>query len=159
RPPRAASRIAAWRSSSGPKPKPWRAGGPIDVPPRDKVAALMQPTPRFNTLLIRSLAVAAALPLFALPLGARAEEVVQIETPSPKPGETVKNKTDMAPIAGLAVAGERPTSFDVMLVLDVSESTEYPSGIDVDNDGTIGQTERSITPGVADQPCSDPDDS
>src|SRR5262245_33810348 len=103
---------------------------------------------------------AALLALAALAaLPARAEDPVRIEIRSPKPGETVKNKTDMAPMAGLAVAGERPTAFDVMLVLDVSGSTEYPSGIDVDGDGTIGQTERSITPGVADTVNSDPDDS
>ena len=65
----------------------------------------------------------------------------------------------MAPMSGLAIAGERPTAFDVMLVLDVSGSTEYPSGIDVDNDGKIGQTQRSITPGVGDMPNDDPDDS
>ena len=71
----------------------------------------------------------------------------------------MKNKTDMAPMSGLAIAGERPTAFDVMIVLDVSGSTDYPSGIDVDNDGKIGETQRSLTPGIDDVPCSDPDDS
>ena len=84
---------------------------------------------------------------------------VKIEIRSPKPGETLHNKTDMAPLSGLAIAGERPTTFDVMVVIDVSGSTEYPSGIDIDNDGTIGVTERSLAPGVADTPNTDPDDS
>ena len=68
---------------------------------------------------------------------------MQIEIRSPRPGETIRNKTDMAPLAGLAIAGERPTSFDVVVVLDVSGSTEYPSGIDVDGDGVLGETQRS----------------
>ena len=93
-------------------------------------------------------------------LGAHAaEDAVKIEIRSPKPGETVKNKTDMAPLAGLALAGERPTNFDVMLVLDVSGSTEYPSGIDVDGDGVLGETVRSLNPGEADTVNTDPDDS
>jgi von Willebrand factor type A domain len=106
---------------------------------------------------LRALPAVCAFALLALP--ARADDPVKIEIHSPKPGETVKNKTDMAPMSGLAIAGERPTAFDVMLVLDVSGSTEYPSGIDVDNDGKIGQTERSITPGVGDTANDDPDDS
>ena len=105
---------------------------------------------------LRALLAVCAL---ALPAAVRAEDAVKIEIRSPKPGETIKNKPDMAPLAGLAIAGERPTAFDVMLVLDVSGSTEYPSGIDVDNDGKIGQTQRSITPGVGDMANDDPDDS
>ena len=97
----------------------------------------------------------------ALALAARAadDDAVKIQIQTPRPGETLKNKTDMAPLAGLAIAGERPTNFDVMLVLDVSGSTEYPSGIDVDNDGKLGETVRSLTPGEPDTPNSDPDDS
>jgi Mg-chelatase subunit ChlD len=105
---------------------------------------------------IRALLTICAL---ALTTSARAADPVKIEIRSPKPGETVKNKTDMAPMSGLAIAGERPTAFDVMLVLDVSGSTEYPSGIDVDDDGKIGQTQRSITPGVGDLANDHPDDS
>jgi hypothetical protein len=111
--------------------------------------------------LISSLARGFTAVLACLALEARAgdSQAVKIEIRSPRPGETLRNKTDMAPLAGLAIAGERPTSFDVMLVLDVSGSTEYPSGIDVDNDGVTGQTERSVMPGVADTPNTDPDDS
>src|SRR5215471_2671458 len=81
------------------------------------------------------LAVLGAL-VFALAVRAD-EDAVKIQIQTPRPGETLKNKTDMAPLAGLAIAGERPTNFDVMLVLDVSGSTEYPSGIDVDHDGKL----------------------
>ena len=106
----------------------------------------------------RSGALLAVAALVLAPV-ARAEDTVKIEIRSPKPGETVQNKTDMAPMAGLAVAGDRPTQFDVMLVLDVSGSTDYPSGIDVNNNGKIGETERSLTPGTEDIPCTDPGDS
>lgn len=119
------------------------------------VAARMSKPLTLTSLFARALAVALAFAAF----GARADDAVKIEIRSPKPGETLRNKTDMAPLAGLAIAGERPTAFDVMLVLDVSGSTEYPSGIDVDNDGNVGDTERSLTPGVADVPNTDPDDS
>lgn len=84
---------------------------------------------------------------------------VQIEIRSPRPGETIRNKTDMAPLAGLAIAGERPTSFDVVIVLDVSGSTAYPSGIDVDGDGVLGETQRSPISSQPDTPNTDPDDS
>lgn len=84
---------------------------------------------------------------------------VQIEIRSPRPGETIRNKTDMAPLAGLAIAGERPTSFDVVIVLDVSGSTAYPSGIDVDGDGMLGETQRSPISSQPDTPNTDPDDS
>lgn len=84
---------------------------------------------------------------------------VQIEIRSPRPGETIRNKTDMAPLAGLAIAGERPTSFDVVIVLDVSGSTAYPSGIDVDGDGLLGETQRSPISSQPDTPNTDPDDS
>jgi hypothetical protein len=114
---------------------------------------------RFAVTASLSRALAALLACAAFAAHADDAGPVKIEIRSPKPGETLHNKTDMAPLAGLAIAGERPTSFDVMVVIDVSGSTEYPSGIDVDNDGVTGQTERSLSPGVADTPNTDPDDS
>lgn len=110
-------------------------------------------------------ALSVGLALFAagLALAARAQaqdaNAVQIEIRSPVPGETIRNKTDMAPLAGLAIAGERPTSFDVVIVLDVSGSTAYPSGIDVDGDGMLGETQRSPISSQPDTPNTDPDDS
>jgi len=103
-------------------------------------------------LLLAPLAAAAAL--------ARADALgVRIDIRSPRPGETVHNKTDMAPLAGLAIAGERPTAFDVVVVIDVSGSTAYPSGIDVDGDGIVGETRRSPISTEPDVPNTDPDDS
>ena len=64
---------------------------------------------------------------------------VRVEIESPRPGERVENRVDQAPIRGTAFAkGEQPSEFDVMIVLDVSGSTESPSGADVDGDGEIG---------------------
>jgi len=84
---------------------------------------------------------------------------VQIEIRSPRLGETIRNKTDMAPLAGLAIAGARPTSFDLVVVIDVSGSTAYPSGIDVDGDGVLGETQRSPIASSPETPNSDPEDS
>jgi Mg-chelatase subunit ChlD len=92
---------------------------------------------------------------------ARAQDAgpVQIQIRTPRPGETIRNKTDMAPLAGLAIAGERPTAFEVVIVLDVSGSTEYPSGMDIDGDGVLGETQRSPVSSQPDTANTDPDDS
>lgn len=105
------------------------------------------------------LALFAAGLAFAPRAQAQDANAVQIEIRSPVPGETIRNKTDMAPLAGLAIAGERPTIFDVVIVLDVSGSTAYPSGIDVDGDGVLGETQRSPISSQPDTPNTDPDDS
>lgn len=97
----------------------------------------------------------AVLGAVALPASAN-EAGVRIRIDSPLEGQVVRNRIDLAPLSGVASAGERPTPFDVMLVLDVSHSTRYPSGTDVDGDGEIGITTRPwLGPVVA---CTDPDD-
>ena len=64
---------------------------------------------------------------------------VRVVVESPRPGERVENRVDQAPIRGTATAaGERPSEFDVMIVIDVSRSTEAASGVDVDADGEVG---------------------
>lgn len=64
---------------------------------------------------------------------------VRILVESPSPGEPVRNKVHQAPIRGNAIAeGDGPASFDIMVVLDISGSTEHPSGVDVDGDTEIG---------------------
>ena len=56
---------------------------------------------------------------------------VKIFVESPHAGEVVKNEVHQAPIRGTAVAlGERPIDFDIMLVIDVSGSTNNASGSD-----------------------------
>jgi hypothetical protein len=92
----------------------------------------------------------------------RAEEgssPVRVVVETPRPGEVLRGRTDVAPIAGLASADGQPTKFDVVIVVDVSGSTKYPSGIDVDGDGELGETRSSLLPGTPDVPNTDPDDS
>jgi hypothetical protein len=85
---------------------------------------------------------------------------VRIVIQSPKQAETIRGRTDMAPLAGIASAdGQRPANFDVVVVLDISGSAKYPSGIDVDGDGVTGETQRGLLPGMPDVPNTDPEDS
>lgn len=88
---------------------------------------------------------------------------VDIEIRSPQPGETVKNRVHMAPVRGAARSGSgEPADFDVLIAIDVSHSTRYPSGIDVDGDEEVGfnPQEELVAPGTypEDLVCSDPDD-
>jgi hypothetical protein len=89
---------------------------------------------------------------------------VLIKVSSPLPGEIVKNKVHMAPVRGSAQSGnDKPVDFDVLIAIDVSASTRYPSGIDVDKDGEVGFNphEELVAPGTYPEElvCSDPDDS
>lgn len=58
---------------------------------------------------------------------------------SPEPGSVIGDPGGFAFMAGKALAhfGEFQT-FDILFVLDVSESTAAPSGADIDGDGEIG---------------------
>ena len=95
--------------------------------------------------------------------GADVREVA-IDIASPLSGETVRNRVHVAAIRGSARSGiETALDFDVMIAIDVSKSTRFPSGIDVDEDGDVGfnPQEELITPGAypEDVVCSDGDDS
>ena len=95
--------------------------------------------------------------------GADVREVA-IDIASPLSGETVRNRVHVAAIRGSARSGiETPLDFDVMIAIDVSKSTRFPSGIDVDEDGDVGfnPQEELITPGTypEDVVCSDSGDS
>jgi hypothetical protein len=69
----------------------------------------------------------------------KAPAAVSITITSPAAGEVVKNKVTMAPIRGSAHSGSGDVAdFDVMIAIDISHSTRYPSGIDIDEDGEIG---------------------
>ena len=115
---------------------------------------------RLTTL---ALAAVAQLAFTAFVLAAETQDDalgVRIVIEVPKPGSVVRSRTDMLPLAGLASAdGERPSRFDVMLVVDVSGSTKYPSGIDLDEDGEIGETRRALSALSVDVANTDPDDS
>lgn len=80
---------------------------------------------------------------------APAEVVVLIE--SPAPGTVVMEQVHQARVSGsAATALEGLQSFDVMLAIDVSESTEAASGTDIDRDGVIGVNPRDelLPPGA-----------
>jgi len=70
----------------------------------------------------------------------RAEEPLRLVVESPAPGATVESKMHMAEVLGVASAeGGDVKGYDVMVVLDVSRSTETASGADVDGDGEVGE--------------------
>ncbi len=80
----------------------------------------------------------AASPAAASPAPTAAPIKLVIE--SPTSGGRVESKMHMAEVRGTAVAGgSGPRGFDVMLVLDVSKSTQDASGADVDGDGEVGE--------------------
>ena len=88
---------------------------------------------------------------------------VRLVVTSPVAGEVVRNRVTMAPVRGRAESGEGDKSdFDVLVVIDVSHSTRYPSGIDVDEDGLLGinPQQELVVPGTypEDMVCSDPGD-
>ncbi|MCP4037596.1 MAG: VWA domain-containing protein [bacterium] len=89
---------------------------------------------------------------------------VAIDIASPTSGEVIRNRVHVAAIRGSARSGTKdPLDFDVMIAIDVSKSTRFPSGIDVDEDGETGfnPLEELVAPGTypEDVVCSDPDDS
>jgi len=97
----------------------------------------------------------------ATPIPPSAGIRVVVETPGP--GSTVKARDNLVEVRGTAIAaGEEAQRFDVMVVLDVSGSTRYPSGADVDGDGVVGENpqEGLYAPGEypPDVLCTDPDD-
>jgi len=76
----------------------------------------------------------------------------------------VRAKTHLAEIRGVAVADARaPPGYDLMIALDVSKSTDEPSGSDVDRDGVVGMDPRRelVAPGTYPEgtASTDPDDS
>ena len=84
---------------------------------------------------------ALALALLGLATGAVAAErgEVRVSVSSPAPGGKLRDYLHQARIEGSALAdGAGPEQFDVMLVLDVSDSTKAASGADVDHDGIVG---------------------
>ena len=88
---------------------------------------------------------------------------VEIAIESPAKGEVIRNRVTVAPVRGQARSGsDAPKDFDVMIAIDVSHSTRYPSGIDVDEDGETGlNPEQELVPAGTypeGMVCSDPQD-
>jgi len=103
--------------------------------------------------------------LFLLPGEAGADEPAEVRlvVTSPSPGEVVRNRVTVAPVRGRAESGDADRSdFDVLVVIDVSHSTRYPAGLDVDQDGEVGinPEQELVMPGTYPEGtvCSDPGD-
>jgi Mg-chelatase subunit ChlD len=88
---------------------------------------------------------------------------IRVIVDSPGQGSAIQGREDVVEVRGTAIAaGEEAQRFDVMVVLDVSGSTRYPSGADVDGDGVVGENpqeglyaEGEFAPDVV---CTDPED-
>ena len=120
----------------------------------------------------RILSLLATLALAAAPHGARAQGAasaaptpsgIRVVVESPSHGATLQSRENVVEVRGTAVAaGEEAQRFDVMIVMDVSKSTQYPSGADVDGDGVVGENpqEGLYAPGEypSDVVCTDPED-
>ena len=118
------------------------------------------PTAAHLVLLVLGLALL-GIPVAPSP-GAAAQERggVRIIVETPKDGAVVRNRTDVAALAGVASAeGAGPAHFELMLVIDVSGSTRYPSGNDVDGDGVVGETQPGLLQALPDTINTDPGDS
>ncbi len=76
---------------------------------------------------------------------------VGLKIESPAAGGEVSNSVHLAEVRGLAtVDSVPPPGYDLMLALDVSGSTNEPSGTDVDGDGKLGMDLRRelVAPGT-----------
>ena len=84
--------------------------------------------------LVPPLLLAIALPAVA------SAAAIDLRVDSPTTGATVESELYMAELKGLAsAAGAEAQGYDVMVVIDVSESTQNASGADVDEDGVVGE--------------------
>ena len=84
--------------------------------------------------------LACTLAATAAAAGKRGKAQLDLSIDSPEPGAVVGDPGGMAFLAGRALAhyGEFQT-FDIMFVIDVSDSTSAPSGADIDGDGVVGK--------------------
>ncbi len=101
------------------------------------------------------------LPCLASP---EAKPAVQVRIDAPSEAADVRARTHLAEIRGLATADAQASpGYDLMIALDVSKSTDEPSGSDVDGDGVVGMDPRRelVAPGTYPEGTvsTDPDDS
>ncbi len=110
-----------------------------------------------------SLTSASADPSLDAPVPRAPAAGIRVLVESPTTGSTVQARDHLVEVRGTAIAaGEDAQRFDVMIVMDVSGSTRFPSGADVDGDGVIGENphEGLYAPGEypPDVFSTDPDD-
>lgn len=89
-----------------------------------------------------------------------ADQSVWVDLEQPAPGTRISSDIGWIEVEGWAGAGSA-VEHDVVLVLDVSGSTAYASGVDVDDDGKLGRKRKRIDPQRSFNPrhySSDPGD-
>jgi hypothetical protein len=128
-------------------------------------APLRPRTPSFVPLLAFCLAAASPTTAGAQDAAnaAPSPSGIRVVVESPSHGAQLSSKDTVVEVRGTAIAaGEEAQRFDVMIVMDVSRSTQYPSGADVDGDGVVGENpqEGLYAPGEfpEDVVCTDPED-
>jgi hypothetical protein len=90
----------------------------------------------------------------------QADQSVWVDLERPAPGTRISGDNGWIEIEGWAGAGGA-VEHDVVLLLDVSGSTAYASGVDVDGDGKLGRRRKRIDPQRSFNPrhySSDPGD-
>lgn len=124
----------------------------------------MSLTPSRAALVLGLLAGLASVP--AAPEAGRAQDspgTVAVTIDTPGPGAPVEAPVHQARITGNALAESKgPQNFDVIIAIDVSNSTRAASGVDVDGDGVVGVNPQNelLPPGAfGDVLSTDPDDS
>jgi hypothetical protein len=69
----------------------------------------------------------------------RDEDGAGVVITSPTPGEEVTNQENRVDVEGRIGFGEREAEgYEILIAIDVSGSTQQPSGVDVDGDGELG---------------------
>jgi hypothetical protein len=72
----------------------------------------------------------------AVPAGAAR---IEIEVETPQVDEAIESETSFVHVSGIAKAVGTTGAFDIVLVIDRSQSTVEPSGADIDRDGKVSQ--------------------
>lgn len=106
----------------------------------------MLPPPSANPLAQAFLAALLAT-LLAAPAGAAGEPWLVVDEPADSTGTVARDLVEVSGHAG----GRRGAGHDVVIVLDVSESTLEDSGIDLDADGPEGRSEPELVRWLANE--------
>jgi len=88
---------------------------------------------------------------------AHADGASWVELARPAPGENIRGVVPLVEVSGRGLVGF-PDPYDLVVAIDLSESTLLPSGMDVDGDGTLGRVPARPGRKLAGRWSTDPDD-